>query len=188
MLVGLGPQLPVQGLIPWFQWDFPPALAEARVSPGNPCRKDQHSLSHLNHDLIQMCLKYRFMPSGQDSDICGAAQRAGLVGFTGIHLSLSHLVFCFSLCWAGMGSLISPLPPLRAGGQAAVGAAGKGWGMLEVSGCFLQSDLAGALEVTWQLLFLSHIMLALISVLGVKVWVSSALPSPVGAEIFQGGC
>lgn len=169
MLVGLGPQLPVQTLPhSLVSVGFTPALAEAVVPPGNPCRKGQHSLSNLNHGLIQMCLKYRLMPSGQDSDTCGAGERAGLVGFTGIHLSLSHLVFCFSLCWTRMGSLTSPLAPLRAGVKAAVVAAGKGWRMLEASGCFLQRDLAGTLGVTWQLLFLSHILLALISVLRVK--------------------
>lgn len=185
-----GPSCPYRAcLIPWFQWDLPPALAEAGVPPGNPCRKGQHSLSNVSHDLIQMCRwKYRLMPGGQDSDNCGARERAGLVGFTGIHQSLSHLVFYSSLCWTRMWPLKSPLSALRAGVRAAVVAAGKVWRKLEVSGCFLQRDLAGTLGVTWQLLFLSHVILALVSVLEVKVWIPSALHSPVGEEIFQRGC
>lgn len=180
-----GPSCPYRAcLTPWFQWDLSPVLAEAVVPPGSPCRKDQHSLSNVNHDVIQMCLKYRLMPCGQDFDTCGAGRRVGLVGITGIHLSLSHLVFCFSLCWTQMWSLRSPLALLRAGVKAAVVATGKVWRMLEVSGCFLHGGLAGTLGVTWQLFFLPLIILALISVLEGKVWVPGALHSPVGAEIF----
>lgn len=103
MLVGLGPQLPVQSL--------PHSLVSVGFTPsfgwgcGNPCRKGQHSLSTVNHDLIQMCLKYRLRPGDQDSDTCGAGEQAGLVAFTGIH-PLSHLVFCF--CWTGMWSVTLP--------------------------------------------------------------------------------
>lgn len=54
-------------------------------------------------------------------------------------------------------------------GEGSCGGCREGVKEAEVPGCFLQRDLAGTLRVTWQLHFLSHIILALISVLEVKV-------------------
>lgn len=65
-----------------------------------------------------------------------------------------------------MGYLRSPVPPLSEG---SCGGCREGVKEAEVPGCFLQRGLAGTLGVTWQLHFLSHIILTLISVLEVKV-------------------